>query len=159
MSSRWLLKNTGAEGRARGATVRRRDWAEDHHDVEVMDTAGRKLAKARLPDGVAGMARLHALIGEHGGADESHEVVVGIETDRGPWVQALLAAGYTVFAVNPLQVACYRDRLAVSGAKATPPTRTCWPTWCAPTPTSCARSPGTAPASRRSRSWPWRTRR
>jgi hypothetical protein len=30
------------------------DWAEDHHDVEVMDAAGRKLAKARLPEGVAG---------------------------------------------------------------------------------------------------------
>ena len=30
------------------------------------------------------------------------EVVVGIETERGPWVQALLAAGYEVFAVNPL---------------------------------------------------------
>ena len=41
------------------------DWAEDHHDVEVQDEAGRRLAKARLPEGVAGIARLHALIGEH----------------------------------------------------------------------------------------------
>jgi transposase len=40
-----------------------------------------------------------------------------METDRGPWVQALLAAGYTVFAVNPLQTARYRDRLGVPGAK------------------------------------------
>ena len=24
------------------------DWAEDHHDVEVMDPTGRKLAKSRL---------------------------------------------------------------------------------------------------------------
>jgi len=31
-------------------------------------------------------------------------VQVGIETDRGPWVAALIAAGYTVFAVNPLQM-------------------------------------------------------
>ena len=45
------------------------------------------------------------------------EVVVGIETDRGPWVLALVAAGYTVLAVNPLQAARYRERLAVSGAK------------------------------------------
>src|SRR6266568_1134593 len=42
---------------------------------------------------------------------------IGIETDRGPWVQALIAAGYTVFAVNPLQAARYRERLGVSGAK------------------------------------------
>ena len=37
------------------------DWAEDHHDVELMDACGRVLAKARLPEGVAGIARLHAM--------------------------------------------------------------------------------------------------
>ncbi|WP_284747748.1 IS110 family transposase [Amycolatopsis sp. RTGN1] len=94
------------------------DWAEAHHDVELMDVAGRRLAKARLPEGVAGMARLHAMIGEQFGEDaEAVEVRIGIETDRGPWVQALIAAGYTVFAVNPLSVARYRERHGVSGAK------------------------------------------
>src|SRR5689334_6308987 len=94
------------------------DWSEAHHDVEVMDAAGRRLAKARLSEGVEGMARLHALIGQHLGEDtEAAEVAVGIETDRGPWVRALVAAGYTVVAVNPLQAARYRQRLAVSGAK------------------------------------------
>ncbi|MFC4857257.1 IS110 family transposase [Actinophytocola glycyrrhizae] len=94
------------------------DWAEDHHDVEVMDGAGRRLAKARLPEGVAGMARLHAIVGELVGDDvDQVEVLVGIETDRGPWVQALVAAEYTVLAVNPLQAARFRDRLGVSGAK------------------------------------------
>ena len=95
------------------------DWAEDHHDVELMDGSGRRLAKARLPEGVAGMSRLHALVGEQVGedAEDDMEVVVGIETDRGPWVAALVAAGYTVLAVNPLQAARFRDRLGVSGAK------------------------------------------
>lgn len=94
------------------------DWAEDHHDVAVMDAAGRVLAKARLPEGVAGMARVHALIGAHAGKDEQNEeVLVGIETERGGWVAALLAAGYTVYAVNPLQAARYRERHSVSGAK------------------------------------------
>ncbi|MGW5647557.1 IS110 family transposase, partial [Saccharopolyspora sp. NPDC003752] len=93
-------------------------WAEDHHDVEVMDGSGRRLAKARLPEGVAGMARLHAIVGELAGDDADEvEVLVGIETDRGPWVAALVAAGYTVLAVNPLQAARFRDRLGVSGAK------------------------------------------
>jgi transposase len=94
------------------------DWAEDHHDVELMDPAGRRLAKARLPEGVAGIARLHAMIGEQRdtGTDEG-EVRIGIETDRGPWVAALIAAGYTVFAINPLSVARYRERHSVSGAK------------------------------------------
>ena len=96
------------------------DWAEDHHDVEIQDESGRRLAKARLPEGVAGMARLHALLGEHldPDADSSRaQVVVGIETDRGPWVRALVAAGYRVFAVNPLQASRFRQRHSVSGAK------------------------------------------
>jgi transposase len=94
------------------------DWAEDHHDVELMDKTGRTLARARLPEGVAGIARLHTMIAEQLGepADEA-EVAVGTETDRGPWVSALIAAGYTVYAVNPLQAARYRQRHAVSGAK------------------------------------------
>jgi transposase len=99
------------------------DWAEDHHDVEVMDASGRRLAKARLPEGMAGMTRLHAMIGQCLGddADEVEDVAarvkIGIETDRGPWVRALVAAGYTVYPVNPLQAARYRERLALSGAK------------------------------------------
>jgi hypothetical protein len=93
------------------------DWAEDHHDVELMDAAGRVLAKRRLPEGVAGMARLHEMIGQHLGEDADAEVIVGIETDRGPWVAALVAAGYTVYGVNPLQASRYRERHGVSGAK------------------------------------------
>jgi transposase len=94
------------------------DWAEEHHDVELQDGAGRVLATAKLPEGVAGIARLHAMIGEHVGEDDEPAVVmVGIETDRGPWVQALIAAGYRIHAVNPLQVARYRERHGVSGAK------------------------------------------
>ena len=94
------------------------DWAEDHHDVELMDAAGRVLAKRRLPEGVAGMARLHEMIGQQLGEDaDDAEVVVGIETDRGPWVAALVAAGYTVYGVNPLQASRYRERHGVSGAK------------------------------------------
>ena len=94
------------------------DWAEDHHDVELMDAAGRVLAKRRLPEGVAGIARLHELVGQHLGEDaDDAEVVVGIETDRGPWVAALVAAGYTVYGVNPLQASRYRERHGVSGAK------------------------------------------
>jgi transposase len=94
------------------------DWAQDHHDVEVMNEAGKVLAKKRLPEGVAGVAQLHGLIGGFAGEDaDTAEVVVGIETDRGPWVTALIAAGYQVFPVNPLQASRYRERHGVSGAK------------------------------------------
>jgi transposase len=97
------------------------DWAEAHHDVELVDDTGRVLAKRRLPEGVGGLSVLHSLIGDHLGDDEEPDsVIIGIETDRGPWVAALAAAGYTVFAVNPLQVARYRERHGVSGAKSDP---------------------------------------
>jgi transposase len=91
------------------------DWAEDHHDVYVMDEAGGRLAGRRLPEGLAGIRQLHELLGAH--VDEPDQVVVGIETDRGLWVGALAAAGYRVLAINPLAVARYRDRHHVSGAK------------------------------------------
>jgi transposase len=94
------------------------DWAEDHHDVEVQDQAGRRLGRARLPEGVAGIGRLHELIAAAVGPDaEPGQVQLGIETDRGPWVAALVAAGYRVFAINPRQVARYRERHGTSGAK------------------------------------------
>jgi transposase len=101
------------------------DWAEDHHDIEVVDETGRRLARARLPEGIAGLSRLHELIAEHltenDGDPETgfvaQSVVVGIETDRGTWVAALAAAGYRVFAINPMSVARYRERHATSGAK------------------------------------------
>jgi transposase len=94
------------------------DWAEDHHDVEVMNEAGKVLAKKRLPEGAAGMSQLHGLIGRHVPEDAGDaEVVIGIETDRGPWVAALIAAGYTVYPANPLLASRYRERHAVSGAK------------------------------------------
>jgi transposase len=101
------------------------DWAEDHHDIEVQDDKGRRLVRARLPEGIAGLARLHELIAEHLTEDDvdpetgfvAPSVVIGIETDRGTWVAALVAAGYQVFALNPVQVARYRERHGASGAK------------------------------------------
>jgi transposase len=94
------------------------DWSEDHHDVEVQDGAGRVLARARLAEGVAGIDRLHTMIATHTDDDAVDlEVAVGIETERGPWVQALVASGYRVHAINPLQVARYRESHSISGAK------------------------------------------
>ena len=105
----------------RTTTTSRSKTSRDPRRVGIQGESGRRLAKVRLLEGVAGMARLHALVGEHladldSGA-RTDQVAVGIETDRGPWVRALVAAGYRVFAVNPLQAARFRQRRSVSGAK------------------------------------------
>ena len=91
------------------------DWAEAHHDVHVMNEAGERLTSRRLPEGLDGIGGFHELVAGH--VDDPGEVVVGIETDRGLWVQALVAAGYQVYAINPVAVSRYRDRHTVSGAK------------------------------------------
>ena len=68
------------------------DWSEDHHDVHLMNEQGESLAARRLPEGLEGMTALHELLAQH--AQDLAEVVIGIETDRGPWVAALLGAGF-----------------------------------------------------------------
>jgi transposase len=78
------------------------DWIEEHHDVELQDQVGRVLAKARLEEGIAGITRLHELIAQHLEEDsDTAQGMIGIETDRGPWVAALVAAGYRVCAIKP----------------------------------------------------------
>jgi len=91
------------------------DWAEAHHDVHVADEAGTRLGKARLPEGVGGIARFHELVGAL--VEDPAEVVIGIETDRGLFVAALVAVGYQLYAVNPMSTSRYRDRHSTSGAK------------------------------------------
>ena len=89
------------------------DWGEAHHDLCLLDQDGMVLAARRITDGLAGV--LHALVAAH--AQDPAEVAVGIETDRGLLVGALLAAGYQVYAVNPQVVSRYRGRHGSSRAK------------------------------------------
>src|SRR6266540_3873881 len=85
--------------------------------VLPQDAGRRVLAARRLPEGVAGITRLHELVAEYLDGDDPGQVVLAIETDRGPWVRALVAARYQVFAVNPKQAARHREVVALSGAK------------------------------------------
>ena len=91
------------------------DWAEDHHDVHLMNDNGERLGARRLGEGLEGIRGFHELVAAF--VDDSSEVIVGIETDRGLWVSALVGAGYQVYAINPLSVARYRERHNLAGAK------------------------------------------
>ena len=94
------------------------DWAEAHHDIYLCNEAGTRLAARRLPEGIEGVTALHELIGTL--CDDPAEVAIGIETDRGLWVQSLVEAGYEVYAINPKSASRYRDRHSLSGAKSDP---------------------------------------
>jgi transposase len=94
------------------------DWAEAHHDIHVEDGDGKRLVKARLPEGIEGVARFHELVAAF--VEEPAEVTIATETDRGLFVGALVASGYRVLAVNPMSTSRYRERHSTSGAKSDP---------------------------------------
>ena len=91
------------------------DWAEDHHDVCLMDDAGKKCTAFRIPDSLEGIETIHSAIADH--ADETSDVVIGIETDHGLLARAMIASGYQVYVINPLSASRYRDRHTPSKAK------------------------------------------
>jgi len=92
------------------------DWAEDHHDVALIDTGGTLIAKRRISDDTAGFASLLELLAEAGDSAEE-PIPVAIETSRGLLVACLRATGRKVFAINPMAVSRYRDRHSVAGKK------------------------------------------
>src|SRR5215204_7785687 len=91
------------------------DWAEQHHDVAVVDPAGRVLAQQRVGDDLAGFTTLTQALDRL--ASARRQVGIALETDRVLFVHALRDAGYRVFAINPKAVDRYRDRYRVSRAK------------------------------------------
>src|SRR5207244_146869 len=91
------------------------DWSEKWHDVCLMDEEGRVLVRRRIDDSPAGLSQVGSLIAEH--ASDPAEVGIGIETPHGLMVRGLRAAGYAIYAINPLAASRYRDRHAVSKKK------------------------------------------
>jgi transposase len=92
------------------------DWAEGHHDLAVIDAEGQLVAKKRITDDPAGFAELIEVLTAAGDSVED-PVPVAIETPRGLLVAALRATGRPVYAINPLAVARYRERLSVARSK------------------------------------------
>ena len=92
------------------------DWAEDHHDIALVDTGGQLLARRRISDDAAGLALLLELLAGHGDSAED-PVPVAIETPRGLLTACLRATGRKIYPINPMAVARYRDRHSVAGRK------------------------------------------
>jgi transposase len=92
------------------------DWAEDHHDVALVDADGALVAKRRISDDAAGFGLLLQLLADAGDNAED-PIPVAIETNRGLLVACLRATGRTVYAINPKAVDRYRDRHSVARKK------------------------------------------
>ena len=92
------------------------DWAENHHDVALVDAEGNLVAKRRIADSVAGFAELTAMLAVAGDSEEV-QIPVAIETSRGLLVAALRATGRPVYPINPMAVARYRERHSVPQKK------------------------------------------
>ena len=92
------------------------DWAENHHDVALVDDRGQLIAKRRIDDDAAGLRELLELLAEHGDT-AAEPIPVAIETSRGRLVACLRTTGRPVYAINPLAVSRYRERHTVARAK------------------------------------------
>ena len=69
------------------------DWPEDHHDVHLMDSEGRKLVSRRIPEGLEGIRLFHELAATH--IDDSAEVIpagLGVRLAVDPWIARALPA-------------------------------------------------------------------
>jgi transposase len=87
------------------------DWAKDNHAVCVLDADGEPVERITVAHSKAGLARLNTILDRHG-VD-----AVGIERGDGPVVEALLAAGRTVYVIAPSQVKALRRRYGSAGNK------------------------------------------
>ncbi|WP_243717817.1 IS110 family transposase, partial [Actinomadura sp. KC345] len=92
------------------------DWAEDHHDLAVVDDQGHLLAKRRIADDAAGFALLLQALAEAGDTP-ADPIPIAIETSRGLLVACLRGTGREVYAINPMAVSRYRDRHSVARRK------------------------------------------
>jgi transposase len=92
------------------------DWAENHHDVALVDQTGQLVAKRRISDNAEGYLQLLQLLVEVGDTAQD-PIPVAIETARGLLISCLRATGRAVYSINPMAVARYRERHRVARAK------------------------------------------
>ncbi|RSS25834.1 IS110 family transposase, partial [Streptomyces sp. WAC05858] len=92
------------------------DWAENHHDVALVDEADQLVAKRHINDDAEGYRQLLSLLAE-AGDDPRDPIPVAIETARGLLFACLRATGRKVYSINPMAVARYRERHRVTRAK------------------------------------------
>jgi transposase len=91
------------------------DWSDTHHDVLVIDEAGRPVnAPLRVAHSPDGLDQLHAFLQRIAGPADSENMACIVETSHGLLIAFLLDHGWPVYPVHPTTV---DRRRAASGAK------------------------------------------
>jgi transposase len=90
------------------------DWANDHHDVLVLDEKGQQVGSLRISHTPQGLAKLNTFLEQIIGTASKEQMACSIETTHGLLITALLEAGWPVYPVNPRTV---DRRRGASGAK------------------------------------------
>jgi transposase len=91
------------------------DWADDHHDIFIVDELGTQLDSFSIKHNPEGMCYLRDKIRSLSVSKD--QVLFALETHKNLLVDFLLDEGYTVYSINPKSVDRYRDRYRVSGAR------------------------------------------
>jgi transposase len=87
------------------------DWAQDHHDVVVVDRVGTIVADFRFSHTAQGWEDFSTRMQPFG------QCPLTLETSAGLAVDQLLQRGYRLYPLNPLAAKDYRKRKAPSGTK------------------------------------------
>lgn len=78
------------------------DWADDHHDIVVIDQNAKKVASLRVAHTPTGLAQLNSLLKTI--TPEPTQLACILETNQGLLITALLEAGWPLYPVNPKTV-------------------------------------------------------
>ena len=92
------------------------DWGSETHQVWVLDRSRRYVAEREVTHDGVSLALCATWLTELS-AGEPSRVAVAIETPHGAIVEMLVERGFAVFAMNPKQLARFRERHTVADAK------------------------------------------
>ena len=92
------------------------DWGSQQHQVCVLDRDRCRVGERLVDHDGVSLAQLADWLWTLS-AGQPQRVAVGIEAPRGAIVEGLVERGFPVFAINPKQLARFRDRHTMSGAK------------------------------------------
>jgi transposase len=101
------VESTGANGVFVGI-----DWGNSHHQLCVIDGAGRLVEQGKLTHDVAGIGELQIRLGRCGAI-----IGVAIERSEGLLVEVLQAQGHRLFCVSPKMSARARERYRLAPTK------------------------------------------